>query len=212
MNTLLKLILASSLAYGFTAHAQTVYCEVTAMNGNGFVPSLGQVYVNEDSGGRYIYQWMWWHNADRLLWLARYRDTTYEPDALFYNYDGKAYGDRPSGYWASDMPSPYVDTQFGDPNGEKAVTVGSGNAKLLTPARWYYTVTRMWAGGGTSSWIKLSSQRGRQIPFGCTSTWCSFGCQEDPNNLKTLPFTDQFTVPGCRKYWWNWTDTTRGLC
>lgn len=211
MNTLLKLMLASFLAFFTTAHAQTVTCNTTTLDGNEFVPSTGQVYVNADSVGRYIYQWMYWHSADRLRDLIGFSDSTYESDAFFYNYDGTAYGYQPYGYWASDMPSPYVDTQFGDPNTERAVTIGSGDAKLLAPGRWYYTVTRMWAGAGTSSWIKLSSQRGAQTPDGCTSTWCSFGC-DAINNFRTLPFTDHFTVPGCRKYWWNWTSTTRGSC
>lgn len=211
MKYLPKLALAFCFVCGFQAHASTIYCQPTATTGNQFVPSIGQVEVKADSFGRYIYQWMYWHNADRLRWLTTYVDTTYEPDAFFYNYDGRAYGDRPSGYWASDMPSPYVDTQFSDSNNEKAVTIGSGNAKSLTPGRWYYTVTRMVAGGGTASWIKLSSQRGVQVPMGCTSTWCSFGCNT-LNNFQTLPFQDRFTVPGCRKYWWNYNITMRGSC
>ncbi|MDB5841731.1 MAG: hypothetical protein JWQ23_3683 [Herminiimonas sp.] len=211
MKYALKLVLILCLSAGIQAYAQTMACQSTSTDGNQFVPSIGMVEVNEDSGGRYIYQWMYWHNAERLLWLRSYIDTTYEPDAFFYNYDGKAYGDRPGGYWASNMPSPYVDTQFGDPSGEKAVTIGSGNANLLTPGRWYYTVTRMWAGRGASSWIKLSSQRGVQTPTGCTSTWCSFGC-DTYNNYVTIPFQDHFTVPGCRKYYWNYYNTTRAAC
>jgi len=211
MNNLKRLAFVFCLAYGSETHAQTISCKPTDVNGNQFVPSIGQVKVTADSVSRYIYQWMYWHNADRLRWLTDYVDTTYEPDAFFYNYDGRAYGDRPSGYWASDMPYPYVDTQRFDSDSEKAVTIGSGHARLLTPGRWYYTVTRMVAGQGTSSWIKLSSQRGVQQPMGCTSTWCSFGCGTT-NNFKTLPFSDHFTVPGCRKYWWNYYSTTRGSC
>ena len=52
--------------------------------------------------------------------------STFEPDVVFYNYDGFAYGNKPVGYWNSDLPQPYVDTQDGDSSDEKAVTIGSG--------------------------------------------------------------------------------------
>jgi len=193
------------------AHAQTIACKPTAPDGTNFVPSWGFVEVAVDAGGRYIWQYMYWDNADRLKWLNTYTGTTFEPDAFFYNYDGKAYGDRPGGYWASDLPSPYVDTQFLDPSGEKAVTIGSAYATSIVPWRTYYTVTRMYPGEGTSSWLKLSAQRGAQYPDGCTSEWCSYGCDET-NNFPTLPFQDHFTVPGCQQYNWLWNTTVRRPC
>lgn len=177
-----------------------------------FVPSWGQVEANADQYSRYVYQWMYWHDIVRTQWLITNGDSTFEPDALFYNYDAMAYGDAPSGYWASDLPDPYVDTQLSDSPNEKAVTVGSGRAVMLTSGRIYYTVTRMTNGGGNSSWIKLSAQRGRQWPVGCVTTYCSFGCSAN-NNYFTIPFNDSgFTVPGCRQYWWQWDITTRGAC
>lgn len=177
-----------------------------------FVPSWGAVEAGEDQYTRYIYQWMYWDNADRLTWLMSNADSTFEPDALFYNYDGTAYGNMPwpLGYWASDLPSPYVDDQIGDDPGEKAVTIGSGYAVFISPARVYYTVTRMTSGGGNSSWLKLSSQRGRQWPTGCTAGLCSFGC-DTTNNIKTMSFNSSiqptgriFTAPSCMRYWYNW--------
>lgn len=51
----------------------------------------------------------------------------------------------------------------------------------------------MYPGAGTSSWIKLSPQRGAQDPIGCTSTWCSFGC-DAVNNFRTIPFNDGGSV------------------
>jgi hypothetical protein len=176
-----------------------------------FVPSWGQVDVGEDQYSRYIYQWMYWHDINRLQWLITNGDSTFEPDAFFYDYDGTAYGDAPSGYWASDLPDQYVDTQLSDWN-ENAVTIGSGRAVMLASARIYYTVTRMTSGGGSSSWIKLLSQRGRQWPVGCVTTGCSFGCSTS-NNYFTMPFNDDgFTAPGCRQYWWQWNTTVRGAC
>jgi hypothetical protein len=214
----MKAIMKAGLLFAFFLNASangqssaTASCKPTDIRGNEFVPSTGQVQVAQDNVGRYIYQWMYWHQASRLKWMTQYIDTTYEPDAFFYNYDGKAYGTSPTGYWASDMPSPYVDTQFGDSSGELAVTIGSGDAKHLQSGRWYYTVTRMNAGAGASSWVKLSSQRGVQKPIGCTSTWCSFGC-DATNNFFTLPFQQHFSAPGCMRYWWNYSSTTTGPC
>lgn len=203
-------ILCTMLVFGVqNVSAATVSC--TTATDTQFVPSWGKVYVAEDQYSRYIYQWMYWDNATRLQWLATNGDSTFEPDAFFYNYDGAAYGNAPTGYWASDLPSPYVDTQIEDPSGEKAVTVGSGQAVFITSGRVYYTVTRMTNGGGASSWLKLSAQRGRQVPSGCLTTWCSYGCNAN-NNYFTIPFTDRFTAPGYQQYNWLWNTTVRRAC
>lgn len=203
-------VLLATFVFGLqNASASTVSC--TAATDTQFVPSWGKVEVNADQYSRYIYQWMYWDSSTRLQWLATNGDSTFEPDAFFYNYDGTAYGDAPTGYWASDLPAPYVDTQFGDPPAEKAVTVGSGQAVFIISARVYYTVTRMTSGAGASSWLKLSAQRGRQVPSGCLTTWCSFGCDAS-NNYFTIPFSDHFTAPGCQQYNWLWDTTVRRPC
>jgi hypothetical protein len=211
MKRILNCLIGLSVLYGFHASAQTIACQPTLSDGNEVVPSIGQVEVGEDSGGRYIWQWMYWHSSDRTAWHRRYHGNTFEPDAWFYNYDGMSYADRPGGYWDSNLPVPYVDTQAFDTNEEKSITIGSADMWFIGATNWYYTVTRFWAGAGNSSWLKLSSQRGVQYPAGCTDTFCSFGCNA-PNNWQTLPFSDHFSVPGCRKYWWNYWVTTRGAC
>lgn len=203
------MVFALLLSFSRAAIAEAISCSATT--DTQFVPSWGKVDVGEDQYSRYIYQWMYWHTPTRLQWLITNGDSTFEPDALFYDYDGTAYGNAPSGYWASDLPDPYVDTQVGDIFDENAVTVGSGRAVMLTSGKVYYTVTRMTNGGGNSSWLKLSSQRGRQWPTGCTTTWCSYGCSAN-NNYFTIPFTDHFTAPGCQQYWWQWDATVRGTC
>lgn len=98
-----------------------------------FVPSFGLVNATADSYSRYIEQYVYWDSYARLTWFTNNGDSTFEPDAFFYNYDGTAYGNAPSGYWTSDLPSPYVDTQAFDSNNEKAVTIGSAQAVLLSP-------------------------------------------------------------------------------
>ena len=199
----LRFVLALCLLYGMNVQADigTVQCTSTPSNGTEFVPSWGMTDINEDQYSRYIYQWMYWSGYSRLRWLATNSDSTFEPDAFSYDYDGTTYGNYAYGYWNSDLPSPYVDTPFGDDFNEKSVTVGSGNAVFINYGKVYYTVTRMTNGGGSSSWVKLSSQRGRQVPFGCAGTWCSFGCDVD-NNYRTIPFQDHFTAPGSRSYVW----------
>lgn len=187
----------------------TIDC--TAAVDNQFVPSFGLVNANADAYSRYIEQYMYWDSNTRLEWLNGNSDSTFEPDAFFYNYDGTAYGNAPSGYWTSDLPSPYVDTQSFDSNNEKAVTIGSAQAFLIHAQTFYYSVTRMTSGGGSSSWLKLSAQRGKQWPIGWYGANYSYGCRQAANNVKTMPFNSPvgptnriFTAPGCARYWYNW--------
>lgn len=168
---------------------QTIGC--SAATDVQFVPSWGQVSVNQDAASKYIVQWMYWHDYNRLAWFMANGDSTYEPDAMF---DGSgsgspepwhligtlpngpgtsstAYGYFPrnviyghgdlAGYWASDLPSPYQDTAWSDTGLEWPVSIGSAQAVSLTAGKVYYTVTRVFDGGASSGQVKLSSQRGR---------------------------------------------------
>lgn len=214
MKFLSKCILICCLASGFQAQAATISCPsdyLPPTDGTDFVPSGGFAEIAEDSYGRYIYQFMYWHEPSRQIWLRWYTNTTYEPDAIFYNHDGKSYAGAPWGYWASDLPRPYVDTQFRDPDTEKVITIGSAQSYDLNAGRWYYTVTRFSSGAGSSSWVKLSSQRGLRLPSSCFTTWCSFGC-DTRNNYRTVPFSTRFTAPGCIKWYWKYEITTSMPC
>ncbi len=190
-----------------TVRASTVFCSVAASDA--WVPSKGYAWITEDginaSNSHYIYQYLYWQTSDRLKWFSQNSDSTYEPDAFFYNYNRNGtYGNYPLGYWASDLPSPYVDTQAFDSDNEKAITVGSADARLIQPGRFYYTVTRMtWISGpgNVATPVKLSSQRGRRVPSGCYDTLCSFGCDSN-SNIRTVPFQSGYTSPGGRVWWW----------
>jgi len=206
--TMVILVLLLATVYS-KVEAETVACSATTEAT--FVPSWGKVLVGQNSTARYIYQWMYWHKANRLQWPWSNSDSTYEPDAFFYNYEGKAYGLVPSGYWASDLPYAYVDTQLFDSDNEKAVTVGSAYAQLLNTSHVYYTFTYMTSGAGSSSWIKLSSQRGRRVSSYCYSTNCSFGCSTT-SNIWTIPFSDHYLAPGCYQYWYQWDATSQSPC
>jgi len=198
------------LFFAFTAatsQSATVSCNFTPTNS--WIPSKGYAWISEDnvnaSNSHYIQQYLYWRTPGRLAWFAANPDSTYEPDAFFYNYNNNGtYGNSPLGYWASDLPSPYVDTQIFDSDNERAVTIGSANARLIQPGRFYSTVTRMnWISGpgSTNTLVKLSSQRGRRSPSACYSTLCSFGCSSG-NNYRTVPFQSGFTAPGGRVWWW----------
>lgn len=194
-----SLMLLSLSVFSLNSNAATVPCSV--INSTQYVPSSGFAQIGEDTESRYIIQYMYWLNEARLSWFKVNGKTTYEPDAFFYNHDGLAYGDAPSGYWESDLPSPYVDTQLFDEGVEKAVTIGSAAASLITAGRFYKTITRMTNGAGNSSLVKLSSQRGLRVPFLCYDALCSFGCTTF-NNYRTVPFQAQFSAPGLRSYTW----------
>ena len=196
------------------SYASTVACTTAAESD--FVPSFGQVYVGEDQASRFIYQWIMWDNYTRLSWLISNGDSTFEPDAFFYNYGdpvgGSAYGTAPLpyGFWDSNLPAAYIDTQAFDSNSEKAVTIGSAQAASIVPQQVYFTVTRMVSGSVPTGWLKLSAQRGRRVPSACNTTWCSFGC-EGINNVRTMPFNAtiqptnrKFSAPSCARYWYNW--------
>jgi hypothetical protein len=195
------------IVFSGLANAATVSCSI-AYNDT-WVPSKGYSWISEDninaSNNHYIQQYVYWRTSDRLTWFENNPDSTYEPDALFYNYnDNGSYGVAPLGYWSSDLPSPYIDTQAFDSENELAITVGSANAQLIEPGRFYYTVTRMvWESGigSVNTKVKLMSQRGRRVPSGCYTTFCSFGC-DNGNNYRTVPFGDGYTAPGGRVYWW----------
>lgn len=209
-------IMAIMIMFGLNAQAfaapnsdGTIDC--TSATDVQFVPSWGLVNVNADTYSRYIEQYIYWDSFSRMTWFINNLDSTFEPDAFFYNYNGTAYGNAPIGYWTSTLPSPYVDTQAFDSPNEKAVTIGSAQALLMNPQQLYYSVTRMTSGGGSSSWLKLSAQRGKQWPTGWLGTNYSFGCAQAANNVKTMPFNSPirptnriFTAPSCARYWYNW--------
>lgn len=189
-----------------TSHAQSVSC--TSATDLKYVPATGRSIIGTDStGARLNCQYFYWNKAQRMEWLRNNADSTFELDTFFYNYDGTAYGLAPYGAWSSNMPYPYVDTQFGDPEGEKAVTIGTANAQALRAGNWYYYSTQMTSGSGAYSWYKVSAQRGRRVPASCYSTFCSFGCSTESNNVKLIPFGGGRYAPECRDWWYKWDVT-----
>jgi hypothetical protein len=217
------------LLCSLSANTATLSC--TSATDTQFVPSWGQVQVNQDQYSKYIYQWMYWHSSSRTSWFNQNLGSTFEPDAFFGGPNGNEtpYGYFPRnvwygsgdvvGYWNSDLPTPYQDTAFEDTGSEWAVTVGSAQASLIQSGHVYYTVARMLDGGVSSSKLKLSTQRGvRGNAAGGVDyfgKWNSYGCTEPPTNTPTtftLPWGANFTAPGCRTYWYKWDISTNQAC
>lgn len=181
-----------------------------------YVPAWGQSFINQDGIGRYNLQFFYWNKAQRLAWLRNNSDSTFELDTFFYNYDGQAYGLAPSSPWNTNLPYPYVDTQTSDPEGEKAVTIGTSRAQALQAGVNYCYMIYMTPGPGASSWFKVSAQRGRLVPPGPVcygNPYCSFGCSAS-SNFFIIPFPDHVTAPtyGCEEWWVAWPTTGHQLC
>lgn len=203
-------LLAAALVLATPAGAM-VTASCTAAPAVTFMPSWGETYVSQDIYSRYVEQTFYWHDDARVDWFYWTPDSTFELETIFYNYDGYAYGLEPSGYWDSNLPWPYVDTQLSDSSDEKAVTIGTASATDLRAGTYYY-ITRFRSGGGTQSLVKVTAQRGRRIPSGCMSTYCAFACDSAENGLNPVPFQSYFYAPGCRQWWWSWNATVNLAC
>jgi parallel beta-helix repeat protein len=161
-------------------------------------PSSGTIQTGPSyrpgyTGQRYIYQTFIWpqQRIDDLKDCdSHFKNSTYEPDAVFDNYDGLHYfGQKRS--WASNLPRKYSDTRFSDNSNEPTYTIGSGDYFKLVGGKRYYTLMRMAAGNATTDRGKVQAQIGVRQPSFCYSTWCI-------NSRKTEPVIPawQLDVPG----------------
>ncbi len=200
-----------------TADLGTISCTTASSLGTDYVNSWGKSFIGEDPSGRYVAQYMYWHDNSRLAWFKANSDSTWELDTYFYNYGdqlGSAYGTAPTGFWDTDLPLPYVDTQESDGPNEKEVTIGSAYAKILISQHVYYYTTHMLRGPANKGLVKIQAQRGRLYPSWCDPSryaYCSFGCSTS-SNFKVVPFSSRYYAPGCRQYWWQWWDTLDQPC
>lgn len=189
---------------GQQAHAQTT-ASCTEIPPQSYLPVIGSSLITADQYTRYVSSYWTWGNTQNMEWFLRpyapgvtWSAGTYEHQHIFYNYDGLSYANAPSGYWDSNQPYPYVDTQAFDSSNEKNITVGSAHARDFgnNPAgSWRYT-TRFTNGGGTSSLVKVQSQRGLRVPPTCYSTWCSYACSHQANFFNLVPFQSGLRAPG----------------
>ncbi len=98
---------------------------------------------------------------------------TYEHEVQVYNRAYTSY----AGYWSSNLPSAYLDTEFGDNNGNniRLLTVGSAQASSLATYSQYYTYMSLSPGLATSADVRVKGQIGHRYPTTCYSTWCVWG-------------------------------------
>lgn len=160
-----------------------------------WVPSSGTSIVTADSyGQRYIRQTMYWNGVSRLQGFA-VDDRTYEHETVFNNYDGKSYAGGYDGYWASNLPSAYLDTQFADGSSELNYTVGSAYARGIQAYTTFYYRIDIKNGNSTSDTAKVQGQLGERNPDWCYSTWCIYALQTE----KLIPAWEQ-TIPGTKSW------------
>lgn len=148
---------------------------------------------------RTVCQWLRWDDK------SGFGDTsTYEHDFFTNYYDGKAYlnphdswpGKFPIvEYWSTNLPRPYLDTRLGDPNGEKAYTIGTAKAVDLAANQWYSSTIITTPGNSSSDTGKLVAQLGHRYPSWCYSVWCSYG-----DHWEFIVPAWQIGLPG-GKYW-----------
>ncbi|HHW42165.1 MAG TPA: hypothetical protein GXX19_13710 [Syntrophomonadaceae bacterium] len=158
----------SSTSYAVTATAET------------WVPEEGTCLTGQYSDTRRtVCQWLRWDDKSGFT-----SNSTYEHDFFTYYYDGKAYLDPTDSwpgqfpwvdYWSSNLPDPYLDTRLGDPDGEKAYTIGSASAVNISTNSWYSSSIITSNGNSSSDTGKLVAQLGHRYPSSCKSVWCSFG-------------------------------------
>lgn len=116
----------------------------------------------------YTYQRMYWNDI-----LGFGSNGTYEHETIVYN-SGFA---KPAsgGYWASNLPRAYKDTQFKDST--ENFTVGSAAASSIATYTWYYTYYDLSPENASvaTTDIRINGQRGHRYPSWCYSTWCVWG-------------------------------------
>jgi len=126
----------------------------------------------------YTYQTLYFNN------ISAYGSAdTYEHETQVYNVNYADY----AGYWSSNMPNAYKDTQFLD--NIDNFTVGTFTGASLQTYTQYYTYMSLSAGSASSATVRIKGQKGHRSPSWCYSTWCVY-----PD--ATTQSMATFTAPG----------------
>lgn len=151
-------------------------------------PYGGSFELISNSNGKFIVQ-----NFEFSSWGLEYYNNepnrkSFELDTVFYNYDGNAwavdYAGTSGTYWSTNLPYPYLDTDFGDdisfygggeneygePD-ETTFSVGTSYAQNLEPNyEYYYTIeVEGTSRSGTGGKVKLTGQPGTVLVPGIGS-------------------------------------------
>ena len=107
---------------------------------------------------------------------------TYEHETQVYDMNYADYG----GYWSSNLPRAYKDTQFADSIDN--FTVGSASASSIVTFSQYYTYMSLSPQRAVNPTVRIKGQRGHRWPSWCYSTWCIFPDETSGTMI-------QFTAP-----------------
>ncbi len=117
---------------------------------------------------------------------------TYEHETQVYNTNFANYG----GYWSSNLPRAYKDTQFLDTLDN--FTIGSSKASDIVANTQYYTSMDLTGGSASSATVRIKGQLGHRYPSSCYSTWCIFADM-------TTPTLKSYTAPISTQVSWTYT-------
>lgn len=142
------------------------------------------------SGGRYN-SWNFQWTSSSLTALRCTGSSTFEPDFVTNNYDGRYYFSQTLLAWSTTMPSGYWDTNAFDGSQERVYTVGSSNTANVKANTTYNVYFRMSSGNYSSDAAKVVWQRGHYT-WGCPSgpAWCIFADES------RIQYAWAITLPG----------------
>lgn len=125
-----------------------------------WAPYGGGSSVNQS----YTYQTFYFNNLSNFTSWNAYEHETQVYDPNFANY---------AGYWNSNMPNKYYDTQFLDNENIDNFTVGSTNPIAMSTYYQYYTYMSLSAGSASTATVRIKGQKGQKAYPSCHGwTWC----------------------------------------
>jgi hypothetical protein len=159
-----------------------------------WVPYLGEsnIYVNT-SYERFTHQKVYWRAKTASVFFDDIYDT-YEHQTVFYDYDDDAFARDASGYYDSNFPDPYLDTQalnnwgFAGSPDEPDISVGSYDPNEFAESTWYYYIAKLKNTSTTNSMYKITAQEG-------TNYGCGKNCVYGNTSAVLIPFKSQFKAP-----------------
>jgi hypothetical protein len=96
--------------------------------------------------------------------------STYECETQIYD---KKYADF-DGYWSSNLPRGYHDTQFCDTSAVDVFAVGCAQASSLLVNTMYYAEMSLRQQTSPTAFVRIKGQKGHRFPTNCYSTWCAW--------------------------------------
>ena len=145
-----------------------------------WAPYTGGITIS----GSYIYNTFTFNNVSDYGLMS-----AYEHETLVYN---RAWADY-KGYWSSNLPKAYLDTQAFDRGNIDVFAVGAALGENLRANKQYYTYIRLKQNQSANpNLIQVKGQLSYRIYPTCYSTWCIFG------KAHTGAMTQFSYVPTCR--------------